>query len=45
MKKDTQVVTRVLTARVPLPMGDKVDQMAARPERSCGWIMKQALSA
>ncbi len=41
----TQAKTRVLTAHVPLPMADKVDQMAARLERSRGWIMKQALSA
>lgn len=37
--------TRVLTAHVPLPLADKVDQMAARLERSRGWVMKQALSA
>ncbi|WP_370446061.1 MULTISPECIES: CopG family ribbon-helix-helix protein [Photorhabdus] len=41
----TQAATKVLTAHVPLPMADKVDQMAARLERSRGWIMKQALSA
>jgi predicted transcriptional regulator len=41
----TQPTTRVLTAHVPIPMADKVDQMAARLERSRGWIMKQALSA
>lgn len=37
--------TKVLTAHVPLPLADKVDQMASRLERSRGWIMKQALSA
>lgn len=36
--------TRVLTAHVPLPLADKVDQMASRLDRSRGWIMKQALS-
>ncbi|SCY09473.1 Predicted transcriptional regulator [Nitrosospira sp. Nl5] len=41
----TQRETKVLTAHVPLPLADKVDQMAARLERSRGWIMKQALSA
>ena len=41
----TQPATRVLTAHVPLPLAEKVDQMAARLERSRGWIMKQALSA
>ena len=37
--------TRVLTAHVPLPLANKVDQMASRLDRSRGWIMKQALSA
>lgn len=37
--------TKTLTAHIPLPLAEKVDQMAARLERSRGWIMKQALSA
>jgi len=37
--------TKVLTAHVPLPLAKKVDQLAARLERSRGWIIKQALSA
>lgn len=37
--------TKVLTAHVPLPLAEKIDQMATRLERSRGWIMKQALSA
>lgn len=37
--------TKVLTAHVPLPLAEKVDQMAARLDRSRGWIVKQALSA
>lgn len=37
--------TKVLTAHVPLPLAEKVDQMASRLERSRGWIVKQALSA
>ena len=37
--------TRVLTAHVPIPMAEKVDQLAERLERSRGWIMKQALSS
>ncbi len=41
----TQKDTRVLTAHVPITLAEKVDQMAARLERSRGWIMKQALSA
>ena len=40
-----QTETKVLTAHVPLPLAEKVDQMAARLERSRGWIMKQALTA
>lgn len=34
-----------MTAHVPLPLAEKVDQMAACLERSRGWIMKQALTA
>lgn len=41
----TQTETKVFTAHVPLPLANKVDQMASRLERSRGWIMKQALSA
>jgi len=37
--------TKVLTAHVPLALADKVDKLAARLERSRGWIVKQALSA
>lgn len=37
--------TRVLTAHVPVPLAEKVDQLAHRLERSRGWIMKQALSS
>ena len=37
--------TKVLTAHVPLPLAEKVDEIAARLERSRGWIVKQALSA
>ncbi|GBE14489.1 MAG TPA: ribbon-helix-helix protein, CopG family [Proteobacteria bacterium] len=40
-----QTKTKVFTAHVPLPMAEKVDQIAARLERSRGWIIKQALSA
>lgn len=40
-----QVETKVFTAHVPLPLAEKVDQLAVRLERSRGWIMKQALSA
>lgn len=37
--------TKVLTAHVPLGLAKKVDSMAARLERSRGWVMKQALAA
>ena len=37
--------SKVLTAHVPLPLAEKVDQLAARLERSRGWIIKQALAA
>ncbi len=37
--------TRVLTAHVPAPLADKVDQLASRLDRSRGWIMKQALAS
>ena len=39
------MTTKVLTAHVPLSLADKVDQLAARMERSRAWIIKQALSA
>jgi predicted transcriptional regulator len=37
--------TKVLTAHVPLPLAEKIDLLAARLERSRGWIIKQALTA
>jgi predicted transcriptional regulator len=40
-----QTDTKVLTAHVPLPLAEKIDRMAARLERSRGWIVKQALTA
>ncbi|MFT4184359.1 MAG: ribbon-helix-helix domain-containing protein [Rhizobium sp.] len=36
--------TKVLTAHVPLSLAEKIDQIAARLERSRGWIVKQALN-
>lgn len=35
---------KVLTAHVPLPLAEKVDQLAARLDRSRSWIVKQALA-
>ncbi|MEI6703021.1 MAG: ribbon-helix-helix domain-containing protein [Deltaproteobacteria bacterium] len=37
--------TKVLTAHIPLPLVEQIDQIAYRLERSRGWIVKQALSA
>ena len=37
--------TRVITAHVPLGLAERVDAMAARLDRSRGWVMKQALAA
>jgi predicted transcriptional regulator len=35
--------TKVLTAHVPLPLAENIDEWAARLDRPRGWIMKQAL--
>ena len=43
--KNQSAATRVITAHVPIPMAEKVDELANKLERSRGWIMKQALSA
>lgn len=40
-----QAETKVFTAHVPLPLAEKIDQFAARLDRSRGWIVKQALTA
>ena len=37
--------TKVLTAHVPLSLANKVDKIAARLERSRGWVVKQALTS
>jgi predicted transcriptional regulator len=37
--------TRVITAHIPLGLAEKVEAMAARLERSRGWVVKQALAA
>ncbi|MGC8491281.1 MAG: CopG family ribbon-helix-helix protein [Syntrophobacteraceae bacterium] len=42
-ERTTAMATKVLTAHVPLDLAEKVDQLAARLERSRGWIIKQAL--
>ena len=39
------MTSKVLTAHIPLPLAEKVYQLATRIERSSGWIIKQALSA
>jgi predicted transcriptional regulator len=45
MIEEEAMSTRVLTAHVPESLAEKVDELAARTERSRGWIIKQALSA
>lgn len=37
--------TKVITAHIPLPLARRVDEIAARLERSRGWVVKQALGA
>jgi predicted transcriptional regulator len=37
--------TKVLTTHVPIDLAEKVEAMAARLERSRGWVVKQALAA
>ena len=37
--------TRVMTAHVPLQLAEQVDNLAAKMERSRGWVIKQALAA
>lgn len=37
--------TKALTAHVPRMLAEKIDLMAARINRSRGWIVKQALTA
>jgi predicted transcriptional regulator len=36
--------TKVLTAHVPTPLAEKLEEIAARMERSTGWIVNQALN-
>ncbi len=36
--------TKVLTTRIPLPLAEKIDQLAIRLELSREWIIKQALT-
>ena len=37
--------TKVVTAHVPLPLAEKVEDLAQHLERSKAWIVKQALAA
>ena len=39
------MITKVITAHLPLALAEQVDQMATSLERSRGWIVKEALSA
>jgi predicted transcriptional regulator len=36
--------SRVITSHIPRPLAEQVDALAARLERSRGWIVKQALA-
>ncbi|MBV4478297.1 CopG family ribbon-helix-helix protein [Pseudomonas khavaziana] len=36
--------TKVMTAHIPTALAQKVDKMAARMDRSRGWVVKQALA-
>ena len=37
--------TRVLTAHIPAPLAEQMDEIAERIDRPKGWIVKQALTA
>ena len=37
--------TKVVTAHLPIGLAEKLDELAARTDRSRGWIVKQALAA
>jgi predicted transcriptional regulator len=37
--------TKTVTAHIPIPLAEKVERIAARLERSRGWVVKQALIA
>jgi predicted transcriptional regulator len=39
------MMTKMLVARVPALLVEKVDQLATRTERSKGWIIRKALAA
>jgi predicted transcriptional regulator len=41
----TSMDTKVLTAHVPLPLAQKIDNLAAQLDRPRAWIVKQALAA
>ena len=37
--------TKLLTTHVPVPLADKVDEIANRLEQSSDWVVKQAVTA
>ena len=39
------MVTRVVTAHIPIELAEQVDELAARLDRPKGWIVKQALAS
>lgn len=36
--------TKVVTAHIPAPLAEQVDEIAGQMERSRGWVIKQALT-
>lgn len=38
------IETRVITAHVPVPLAERVDQLAERVGRSRDWVIEQALA-
>ena len=41
----TKAPSKVLAPRLPAGLAEKLDALAARPERSRGWAVKQTLAA
>lgn len=39
------MITRVVTAHIPIELAEQVDELAARLDRPKGWIVKQALAS
>ncbi len=37
--------TRTVTAQLPAPLADKIDEMATRLDRPANWVIERALAA